>query len=282
MNNRSLRIMNRRLFTRAVAERRRSAIGLILGIVALTGWIVAIFPIIRDSEAFKGFLEDFPPQMAALLGIDPATYLTGAGYLGAQIFSLFAPLMMIGFTVEGALHSTAREEREGTMDLLLATPVSRRAVLLERGAATAFLSLLVAAALGITLAAANPVVGLRLSVMGIVAACASLWLLGMLFGALALAAGAFIGRPGAARGITFGIAFAAWLISGFEPVYEWLSWPSSVSPFTWYEADNPLLNLWGSGHIWLVVTILVITAGSVALFERRDIATEQAVVPKRA
>ncbi len=270
------------VYLRAVRERRRAAASLMVGLVALTAWITGLFPIIRDSEAFTGFLEDFPPQMASLVGLDPDTFLTGAGYLGSQIYSLLGPLMMIAFIVGGAVHTTASEETDGTMDMLLSMPVSRRQVLLGRAGATLTLSFLVATSLAAALLVANPVFDLRLSGTGIVSANVSLWLLGAVYGAIALVAGAFTGRPALSRGIAFGLALVAWIVTGFAPLYEWLEGPSSISPFTWYQAEAALLQPWRSGQVWLLVTFIAFTVLAVALFQRRDIATEQVVVPKGA
>ena len=270
------------VYLRAVRERRRAAASLMVGLVALTAWITGLFPIIRDSEAFTGFLEDFPPQMASLMGLDPDTFLTGASYLGSQIYSLLGPLMMIAFIVGGAVHTTASEETDGTMDMLLSMPVSRRQVLLGRAGATLTLSFLVATSLAAALLVANPVFDLRLSVTGIVSANVSLWLLGTVYGAIALVAGAFTGRPALSRGIAFGLALVAWIVTGFAPLYEWLEGPSFISPLTWYQAEAVLLEPWRSGQVWLLVTCIAFTVLAVALFQRRDIATEQVVVPKAA
>ena len=270
------------LYRRAIRERRRTTASLMVGLVALTAWITALFPVIRGSDAFTNFLEDFPPQTAALLGIDAETYLTGAGYLGAQIYSLLGPLMMIAFVVCGAIQATAGEETDGTMDTLLSAPVSRRRVLLERAFATLTLSLSVAAALAIALLIANPIFELRLSVAGIVAANLSLWLLGIVYGAVALVAGAFTGRPTLSRGITFGLALVAWIVTGFAPLYTWLDAPSTISPLTWYRAEVVLLEPWRFGQLWLIVASIALTLFAVRLFEMRDIATEQVVLPEVA
>lgn len=270
------------VFAKAVADRRRSLIGWMIGISLLTLWVAAVFPIVRDADAFTRFLEDFPPQMMALLGIDPDTFLTGAGYLQSQIYSLFGPLTMIAFVVGGAAAATAGEESDGTIDMLLAAPIARRAVLLEKAGATALLSLAIGGAFTAALLVSNPLFDLRLSVQGIAAANLSLWLLGLAYGMIAFAIGAFTGRPGVTRAVTFGLAFLAWLITGFAPIFSWLDAPSAISPFTWYLAENPLLLTWNAGQLWLGLTILIFLLLAVRVFERRNLSTEQTVVPKIA
>ena len=57
----------------------------VIGMGALTGWLAAFYPVLRDSEAMTDFINDFPPELLALFGIDPATFLTGAGYVQTEM-----------------------------------------------------------------------------------------------------------------------------------------------------------------------------------------------------
>lgn len=269
------------VLTRSVAERRRGLIGYAVGIVALIGWVASVFPILRESDAFVGFIEDFPTEMLALFGIDPATYLTAAGYLSAQFYSLFGPLLIIFFTIGGAAAATAGEERAQTMDLLLANPVSRRRVILEKWIAVVGGALAIVGALTVALLLLNPVLDLALPVLPVIATNLALWLLACTIGAVALAVGSFTGTPTAARGVAGALAFVAWLVNGFSSIYSWLEAPSAVSPFTWYMDSELLIGGWGSGHTWLLLATLVLTAAAVELFSRRDLATEAIVIPDR-
>jgi ABC-2 type transport system permease protein len=274
--------MLRSVFGKAVWDRRRSTVWWVLGIVGIIGWLTTFYPVIRDSDAMQGFLNDFPPEMMAMFGIDPETFLTGAGFLQAQMFSFLLPIVILVFTIGFGVAATAREEKAGTMDMLLSTPISRTSVILQKAAAMTALSLVLMVAAEVGLLIANPIVDLGLNFEGVTAVTTGLWLLGLVFGGIAMLAGAFTGSPSAAAGVAGGIAILSWFVNAFSTLYGWLEIPSKLSPFTWYLFDLPLLNGFNTGHLWMLIASTSLAAGAVVLFVRRDIATEQAVVPEAA
>lgn len=251
----------------------------VIGMLAMTGWLTAFYPVIRDSEEMQNFITDFPPELLAMFGIDPATFLTGAGYLQGELYSFIAPIIIIAFTVAAGVAATAREERSGTMDMLLALPIRRSTVLLHKAASLALLSFVVVTSIAVALVVLNTPLGLKLSIEGVAAVSFGLWLLGLLFGGVTMLAGAFTGNPATTGGLGAGLAILAWAVNAFESLFSWLEWPSKLSPFTWYTDGSPLINGWTSGLAWLLVGSLATVAGAVVLFSRRNIATEQAVVP---
>jgi ABC-2 type transport system permease protein len=243
--------------------------------VAMTAWLVAVYPVIRDSDAMQSFLDDFPPELMATFGIDPDVYLTGAGYLQAQLFSFIAPIILIAFAVGFGAAATASEEKSGTMDLLLSLPISRRSIVLQKAAAMVLLSGILTFAIAATLVVLDPVVGLKLSIEGVAAVTIGLWLLGIAFGGVAMTIGAFTGSPSTAGGLAGFLAILSWFVTSFSAIFGWLEIPSKLSPFSWYLDGMPLLDGFSSGQVWLVVAGVATIATAAALFARRNIATER-------
>jgi len=274
--------MLRSVFTKAVWDRKRTILWWILGSGALIGWVSFTYPIMRDSEAMLQFIEDFPPEMLAVFGIDPATYLTGAGFLHAQFYSLFGPLMIIGLAISIAVGATASEEKTGTMDMLLSAPISRTSVMIQKAGVLGVLVGVVVLAITTMLLIFNVALDMGLSIQNVIAANLSLWLLGLVFGGVTLAAGAFSGKPSTAIGAGTLAAILAWFVNAFVTLFTWLEIPSKVSPFTWYLEGPPLLKSWSTGQLWLVVATVVLVVVATVLFTRRDIATESSVVPESA
>jgi ABC-2 type transport system permease protein len=274
--------MLRNVFTKTIWDRRKSILWWTIGSIAITAWIAAVYPVLRDSADMQSFIDQIPPEMMAIAGIDPATYLTGAGYLQAQLYSLMAPILVIGFTVSTAVAITAREEHDGSLDMLLSMPVSRASVALHKVVALAVSSAIVVSGFALTLMVANPVVDLKLSVSGILAANVGIYLLGLVFGSMAVAIGSFTGKPAVALGLALVFAVLAWFANAFEALFSWLEIPSKLSPFSWYLHDTPLINGLDSGILWLTATTIGLVAVAVYLFDRRDIATEAAVIPEVA
>lgn len=272
--------MFRNVFSKGLWDRRRTIVWWILGASLLIAWISFVYPIMRDSGAMEKLIEDLPPEMMAVFGIDPATYLTGAGFVQAQFFSLFGPFMMIALAVSVAVGATASEEKNGTMDMLLAAPISRRSVMIQKAGVIEVLTAFVAVAIAAMLLVLNIVVDMELSVQGVLSVTVALWLLGLVFGAVALVAGAFTGKPSTAIGVAMVLSIVAWFVNAFAAIFDWLEIPSKLSPFTWYLEGMPLLNGWSSGHLWLAAATAVLVGVAIVLFSRRDIATERSVVPE--
>ena len=271
--------MNTAILTKSLRDRRRALIGNSAGLVALIAWLGVVFPILRDSDAFTDLIERLPPDALSVFGFDPATFLTAAGFLSTELYSLFAPLLILIFVISAVITETVAEERDGLMDMLLSVPVSRSRALLEKAGGVALATLVLVGVMTSALLVVNPVFGMDLPVVGVLAAGLSLWLLGVVFGAVTLLAGAFTGRAAVAGGVAGFLAFLAWFIHGFSGLYSWLEGPSAASPFSWYLEPNPLIEGLGAGHLWPAITTAVLVTVATLLFRKRDIATERAVLP---
>jgi len=270
--------MFRSVFTKTLWERRASTWWWLIGTFALAVWLIAFYPTIRDSPELQDFIADFPPELLSLFGIDPALYTTGFGYLQAQLYTLIAPLMLISLCVGVGASATAKEEQSGTIDLLLATPVPRTVIVLQKFAAMAVLSLAVVLMLVVVLLVADPIVDLKLSIEGILGMNLGLWLLGLLFGTIALVIGAWRGNRGLAAGIAGGLAIIAWFANGFAPLVGWLDTVNRFLPFSWYLKDDPLLNGPTPWMVLLAGFAVVFLALAVVAFRRRDIRSTEPLI----
>ena len=271
--------MNVAIVAKALRDRRRAIIGNSIGLVALIVWLGVLFPILRESDAFIEMIERFPPELAAVFGMDPATFLTAAGYLSTQLYALFAPFLILIFVINAATSDVTAEERDGLMDMLLSVPLSRSRVFAAKAGGVALSTLVLVAVMTGALLVVNPVFDMDLPVVAVLASGAGLWLLGILFGSVALLAGAVASRTTVAGGVTGLLAVVAWFVNGFAGLYSWLEGPSAYSPFTWYLEPNPLIEGFTPGHLSLLVTTAVIAAAATLLFARRDIASERVALP---
>jgi len=263
--------MARSVIGKSMWDRRISLIWWLLGIVLLTAWIVAFYPVLRDSPDLTDFIDTFPPEALALLGIDPATYQTGFGYLQAQLYGFLAPLLILGFTVVSAAGATATEEESGTIDLVLATPTSRTRLILEKAAAITSQTTALVLAMVVVLVVANPVVDLRLSLKGIIGINAGVLALGLFFGALTMVVAAWRGSRATAAGVGLGVGLIAFFINGFAPLVEELTGLQKVMPFFWYLDGDPLLAGPTMLHLVLVVGAALLMGGAVVTFRGADL-----------
>jgi ABC-2 type transport system permease protein len=114
--------------------------------------------------------------------------------------------------------------------------------------------------------------GLGMSPINIAAATLLGLLLGLVFGALALALSAATGRTRVAIYGTIGAAVALNVANGFLPFSEGLEGLAKLSPFHYYLSSDPLMNgmNWGHGAVLLGLFVVLIAA-AVMLFDRRDL-----------
>lgn len=146
--------------------------------------MAALFPTIRGNPQLATLHETYPRALRSLFDITDLT--TGIGFMRAEVFSLVAPLLLIVMAVLWGADLIAGEEDRGTIDILMANPVSRARVLLEKWAALVVGVSVTGAALGAGLALAVPWAGLHIGMAGVAAAVVSVVALALLFDTVAL------------------------------------------------------------------------------------------------
>ena len=265
--------MLRSVYTKSIWDRRRSMVWWLVGVVVLAALTVAFYPsIAADQEAFEQLLDAYPEELLSFFGIDDAQELASPeGFVNSQLYANVVPIMFFIFTIGMGTAAIAGEEDRRTMDLLLAHPITRDRVVLDSFASMATLSGVLSVALLAVLVVSNAPAGLDMSLVGIVAANAGAWLLGLVFGSFALALGCVTGRRGLTIGVSAGLAVAAFFLYGLAPLVDALEPAQKLSPFWWYLGPKPLSD--GFDALFLLMVAWIAIAVAVALwgFRRRDV-----------
>jgi ABC-2 type transport system permease protein len=175
--------------------------------------------------------------------------------------------------IAGGARAVAGDEEAGTLDLVLAHPVSRRGLALRRlGAALTGMAVLAVVLFALMVALRAPFELEAVSISGLLAINIQLALFGATFGALAFAVGAATGRRAAALGVSAGTAVLAYLANSVFPQVAALEWTRTLSPFHWYLGGDPLTDgLQWPGTLALTGTTLVLATAGTYLFTRRDL-----------
>jgi ABC-2 type transport system permease protein len=259
--------------TKSLFDQRRALLAWSVSLVLLVAMYVAIWPSIRDQPAMTDFLDSMPAALRSMLAMSGADMSTPIGYIKIEMLSLMAPLLVLLYAVATGSAAVAGEEDRHTLDQLLANPVSRRRVFLEKLAAMTGGILLLTGVTAAALLIEGPLAGMSLPTGRVVAALLHLALLAMVFGTLAAAVGAATGNLTAARAIPAVVAVIAYIVNGLGPQVSWLAPLQKFSPFYQYAGHDPLIN-------GLSVPALLVAAGTVAVlavigvvgFSRRDVA----------
>ena len=266
-------IMLRSVFLKTLRDQRRSMIWWCLGLALLTGMLVAIYPSIRGIEDLQSVIEAYPEELMALLGAgDLADITSPAGYLNVELFGFMVPFLFVIFAVVHGSFAVAGEERAGTLELLLSTPIPRGRLILEKFASLVTLTGALAAVLWVVLAVGSLAVGMDISMLLLAEMTVSVALLGLTFGTVAFAIGSAIGGRGLSVGVAAAATGTAYLLSALSKIASAMEPAQWISPFYYYNGNNPLVNGLNLAHTGvLVALVLLSTAVAYWGFQRRDL-----------
>jgi ABC-2 type transport system permease protein len=260
---------------KSLRDIRRGFLWWSLGLIGFVALIVSVYPTVHSNPSLEKLSQDYPEALQSFLAFGGAVdYSSAAGYLGIELFSLMVPLLLLVAAIGTGAGTVAGEEERGTLELLLANPVSRTKVVLEKTVALvleiAGLGVVLWLALWIGALLAN----MDISAGHLAAATLSAVLLALAYGTIAVLLGAATGRRTVAIGLTVAAAVAAYLVNGLAPLVHALEVPQKLSPFYHYAVGDPLRNGISFRHMAVLVAIAVVaTALAPWLFSRRDVAT---------
>lgn len=262
------------VFAKAIWERRRGYVWWAIGLGSLTLLTAGFWPSLADSaEDFQRLLENLPQGILSLFGSsDSAALLTPTGFLNSRLYASIGAIVICLFAVSMGTAAIAGEERDGTLDLLLAQPVSRSRIVLESFAAMALMTFGLAVTVGVILAVLDPIVDTGLGLPNILGATVGVTMLGLVFGTAALALSGFGARRGTVMGVSSGLVLGTWFINGLAPLISELEWMQRFTPFFWFLETEPLDAGVGPELVVLAVTIAVFLAAALWSFDRRDVA----------
>jgi len=267
--------MLRSTFLKTLRDRRRGLVWWGAGIVLLVAWTVGFYPSIRGSAGeYSRILEQMPEALRELFLAQGADLSSPRGYLSIELFSFMVPILFLVYGIGFGARTVAGEEQEGSLDLLLSNPVSRRRVLAEKLAAMLVAQGILGGVLWVSLAAGSAIVDLDVPLTDLASAAVSGVLLGWAFGAIALGLGAATGRRALAVGITSALAVGSYLLNGVAAAVEALGPLRVASPFYWYFGGDPLSNGLSPTHAGLLIALVgAAVLPGLAAFDRRDLAT---------
>jgi ABC-2 type transport system permease protein len=199
----------------------------------------------------------------------------------AQSFFMLVPLWSVV-----ALGSTlAGEARRGSLEFVLATPLSRRRVALEKLAGhvtmVALLVVVVALVTWLTGAAFGTLPGDAIPVEAAIAFGLKIGLAILAAGSISFALAPFLGRA-AATGFGSAILVAAYVVNGYRTSIPALDAIAPLSWYSWMSNHIPLAGMydWPSLVPVAAMTVVFLAMGVLA-FERRDLGATLAIPTPR-
>jgi ABC-2 type transport system permease protein len=265
-------VLLRSVFGKALWDGRRGLLGWSLGLAGVAAMYAAFYPSASTPDMARA-IQSYPESVKQLFSMQDMT--SPAGYLGASVFNLLGVILLVVFAISGGARAVAGDEEAGTLDLVLAHPVGRGRLVVQRFLALAAQVVVICAAvLVVLLAIASPTKTSSIGAGNLAAATAQLALLGMCFGALALAVGAATGRRSAVIATCAAVAVVAYFGNTLAPRVHGLGWLPRLSPFHYYSDSQPLRHGLDAGDslVLIAATALLVAVAALA-FTRRDVAT---------
>jgi ABC-2 type transport system permease protein len=258
--------VSRAPLTMALRLRLTSTAAAAFGLVAVLIVVGALFPAVGHTF---GRL-NLPKGVSDLLG--GADYATITGWFRSEIGAVYGPLLIAGVAISGAAATTAGEEEDRILALVLAHPVTRSSLVAAKAAAVAILVAGIAVSAWIGLLAGVAIGGGGVGAGDLAAFSVHLAFFGFATGALALALGAGTGRRSLTTGVAAGVAVLGWLINAFAPLVGAVAWLKYLSPFYYYAGHDPLTRGVDIADIAVLgVVAVALTALAMVLFARRDL-----------
>lgn len=217
--------------------RRRACLGYALGLAGYVLIIVALYPTFAHETSLDRFTDS---KVAALFGAS-GTLTSPSGWLNANVYGNFLPLIVLVLTMGYGAACVAGQDADGTLGLVATLPVSRRRLAGEKLAALC-VQPIPAAMLSAALVLAGPLWDLHVGVWPELGITLAALLLGIDFGILAMLVGALTGSRGTALGVASAVAAASYLISSLAPVTSWVRPARFVSLFYWSVGNGQLVD----------------------------------------
>lgn len=246
--------------------RARTVLFAALALIALTAAVGALFPSFGHSIGNV----HLPKGVSNLLG--GGDYATLTGWLKTEVVSVYGPLVVAGVAITSATATTAGEEEDRILALVLARPVPRWRLVLAKADALGLLLVGLALAIFIGLLLGVAFAGGGISVAHLAAVAVHLLFFGFAVGAFTLALGAGTGRRGVASGVAAAVTVVMFLVNGFAPVVSAISWLKYLTVFHYYEGQDQIAT--GVHPVALVVLAVVsavLVGVAVIAFDRRDL-----------
>ncbi len=228
--------------TKTVRDRTPLAVYVGAGMAAAAFLMVLMAETLGNDMA--AMINDLPEALTGIMGG------LGTNYVVTELFGIISPVAVLTIAIGGGVNALAGEERRRTADLLLTQPVTRRGAVRAKtlvmlgDVAIVCGFIFVGSALGATL---FPVTGFGPA--NALAAVIHLYVLGIAFGALALAVANTTGSSGVATGAAAGLAVASNLTAGMLPLVNGGDAWAKLSPWHYYNGSEPLVNGVAVGHL---------------------------------
>lgn len=253
-------------------QRRTSTIWWSVAVSAFILLNMVFYPSFKDQAAeLEKTFENLPSNAVQFLG-GSTDFFSPVGFLNSQVFFIMLPMLLGILAVGLGASLLAREEQDGTIETLLARPVSRSNVLASKAMAGVIILAIVTICAGIATIVSGKAVGLSVSAWTITTGYLVCFILCLCFGAISFLLTALGKARGAAIGVGALAALGGYILTSLAGTVDWLGSVAKLTPFYYYQPEALLRGAYDwSNLLYYGVIIVVCATASWYVFNHRDI-----------
>ncbi len=256
------------LLAHELRSRWKAVVGWGIGLILFGAMYITVYPEVAEQMADMADLSIYQA-----MGISMASF---EGYIGSVVI-LFVPLLLGIYAIITSTKTLAGEEDSGTLELIMARPLSRRQIVSVKALAigTALIVILLVAGLGnaAVLAAIKTSYDTTLMPMNLLSAILTGWPITMAFAMIALFLGAFVPSRRIASMIATVVLIASYFgenianmvnsLEGIKPYSLFTYFDSSATAFTDGAKTSDVLILLSVAVVFFALTLIS--------FQRRNV-----------
>ncbi len=243
--------------------------------IGLLGFYAAA--IAQDSNVVEGYaevMESMPPILLQAFGLeDTAMIGTPIGFISFAAFT-YGAIVLAVFAVTAGLGITANEEDEGVMDVFLALPISRTQVVIEKYLGYTVIAVGIILVLFLSLILGISATGMDISISRLFELCLNLLPSMLLIMAFTAMVAGLIRRKAIATAVAGTFVLASYFIDmiGSAASDTFAESLSALSFFSYIDSNTVSQEGLNIGNmVILLVLAVVLLAGAVVFFNRRDV-----------
>jgi ABC-2 type transport system permease protein len=242
--------------------------GLVLFLFSLLS--IARYQVMRDNPKLLDSVLESSVVNILRMFIDPAKLMTPAGFLSLSFFA-FQPLVLGAFAVLAGSGLLVADEENGTLDLVLAHPISRTSLLFGRLLAflTATVVILAVSWLGFILGMTWTALDLSMGAMAL--PYLSLLALLLFFGSLALLLSLVLPSRRLAAMTTGVVLLSSYFLTTLARMDKGLETIALFTPTHYYQGGDAIAGLNWEWFLGLLAAAGLFTGLAWWCFERRDV-----------
>jgi|TARA_B110000263_G_C15304680_1_gene509713 ABC-2 type transport system permease protein len=197
-------------------------------------------------DSFKGEITDMignaPKLMEAMIGPISEDAVTPEIWLGIELYGLLFPILLAVIAVSAGASAIGTEEESGTIELILASPISRGRVVLEKSLGIMIQLGIVSGFLWVGIATGSLLFPFDVSLTNVFSATAMGWIFGTTVAYITMSIQSLKGRKGLALGVGSGFVGLSYVMMVISGLLNGLNSLKYTSLFNYYDGRSVLIN----------------------------------------